>query len=192
MKILDRVLSSHVYEPISEYLRDSKTNYLEIGVFNGAGLVKIATDNPNILCEAVDPFIEDGHTTGASQIPTGKKMSAQHNSTVASIDGLENVNLNVMTSHQYFAELTEEKITTLNIGTVLIDGNHHYEFVVNDYKLAMAVIANKAGLIVFDDLGVPGVAQAFNQFCEEHADRIEKQMPIASGVAMTVFIKEVL
>jgi hypothetical protein len=119
-------------------------------------------------------------------------MSAQHNSTLEAIDKLENVNLNVMTSHDYFANLTKEKITSLNIGTVLIDGNHHYDFVVNDYKLAMAVIGNKAGLIVFDDMSVPGVKKAFDEFCIEHQDRIRDQLSIANGVAISVFIKEVV
>ena len=192
MAIIYKTLSSHVYEPISNYLKDSKNNYLEIGVFNGIGLAKIAADHPDTMCEAVDPFIEDGHTTSASQIRTGKKMSAQHNSTLEAIDKLENVNLNVMTSHDYFANLTKEKITSLNIGTVLIDGNHHYDFVVNDYKLAMAVIGNKAGLIVFDDMSVPGVKKAFDEFCIEHQDRIRDQLSIANGVAISVFIKEVV
>ena len=151
MAIINKTLSSHVYEPINTYLKDNKNNYLEIGVFNGIGLAEIARDNPDVVCEAVDPFIEDGHTTGSSHVSTGTAMSAQHESTLEAIGELNNVNLNVMTSHAYFDALTEEKIQTLNIGTVLIDGNHHYEFVVNDYKLAMTVIGSKDGLIVFDE-----------------------------------------
>jgi len=192
MSIIDETLSAHVYEPISQYLKTNKNNYLEIGVFNGVGLAKIAKNNPNTHCEAVDPFIEDGYTKANSNVDVGGKMSDQYNSALEAIRKLENVNLNVMTSHEYFDSLTEEKIISLNIGTVLIDGNHHYEFVVNDYKLAMAVIGSKAGLIVFDDIAVPGVRQAFDEFCVEYADRIDKQKPMNDDVAISVFIKEKL
>lgn len=186
---LTDVLSSHVYSPIIEYLKESKGNYLEIGVFNGVGLHTVATAYPKKLCEAVDPFIEDGHTTNSSGCETGASIDAQQNSTMAYINKCKNVNLNVMTSHDYFAQLTPEKITKLNIGAVLIDGNHHYDFVVNDYQLAMAVIANKKGLIVFDDTQVDGVGRAFEKFKIEYADRIEKTKPIAD-VATAVYIKE--
>lgn len=192
MSIIDETLSAHVYEPINQYLKSNKNNYLEIGVFNGVGLAKIAKSNPDLHCEAVDPFIEDGYTMANSNTEVGGKMSAQYNSALEAIGELENVNLNVMTSHEYFDSLTEEKIISLNIGTVLIDGNHHYEFVVNDYKLAMAVIGSKAGLIVFDDINVSGVQQAFDEFCVEYADRIDKQKPMNDSVAISVFIKEKL
>lgn len=188
---LTDVLSNHVYSPIIEYFKDRKTNYLEIGVFNGVGLHTVATAYPKKLCEAVDPFIEDGYTTLSSGCKTGTHMDAQHKSTIAYINKCKNVNLNIMTSHEYFKQLTPNKITKLRIGAVLIDGNHHYEFVVNDYQLAMAVLADKEGLIVFDDIQVDGVRQALEEFKIEYADRIEKTESIAD-VATAVYIKEAL
>jgi hypothetical protein len=184
-------LSGHVYTPIIAYLKESKGNYLEIGVFNGIGLHTVATAYPKKLCEAVDPFIEDGYTTSSSGCSTGAHMDTQQKSTMAYINKCKNVNLNIMTSHEYFKNLTSKKIAKLNIGAVLIDGNHHYEFVVNDYQLAMAVLANKKGLIVFDDTQVDGVSQALEEFKIEYADRIEKTESIAD-VATAVYIKEAL
>jgi hypothetical protein len=190
LKLTD-ILSSHVYSPIIAYLEKSKGNYLEIGVFNGVGLHNVATTYPKKLCEAIDPFIEDGYTTLSSGCNTGAGMDAQRNSTMAFVKECKNVNLNIMTSHEYFKQLTPVKIAKLNIGAVLIDGNHHYEFVVNDYQLAMTVIDRKEGLVVFDDIQVNGVRQALDEFTIEYADRIEKTESIAD-VATAVFIKETL
>jgi Methyltransferase domain len=185
------ILSPHVYDFIIPCLSEQSGNYLEIGVFNGEGLANVAKAHPKKLCEAIDPFIEDGYTSASSNISAGNKITEQYLSTTNLIKDLENVNLNVMTSQEYHHNLTDEKIKKLNIDTVVIDGNHHYEHVTVDYKLAMALIDNKKGLIFFDDIKVSGVQQAFNEFCEIFEDRIEKKKPI-HDVAMVVYIKEKL
>jgi hypothetical protein len=93
-----------------------------------------------------------------------------------------------MTSHEFLESLTKEKIDAYNIGTVIIDGNHHYEFVVNDYKLAMMVIDHRPGAIVFDDIEVSGVSQAYQEFCIQHSDRIDRTVNIRD-VAQMVYLK---
>ena len=188
MSIHEKILSGHVYDAVKEDVKNGIYNYLEIGVFNGRGFAKMAQDNPHIKCIGVDPFIEDGHTTGSSGTTTGNKMSEQQISCEHHIKDLTNVELNVMTSHDFLASLTKEKIDAYNIGVVVIDGNHHYEYVVNDYQLAIKVIDARPGIIVFDDIGVSGVVQAYNEFCTEYSHRISQEKDIL-GVAKLVYLK---
>jgi len=188
MSIHEKILSGHVYDAVKEDVKNGIYNYLEIGVFNGRGFAKMAQDNPHIKCIGVDPFIEDGHTTGSSGTTTGNKMSEQQISCEHHIKDLTNVELNVMTSHDFLASLTKEKIDAYNIGVVVIDGNHHYEYVVNDYQLAMMVIDHLPGVIVFDDISVSGVSQAYQEFCTQHSDRIDRTVNI-HDVAQMVYLK---
>lgn len=188
MDIQNKILSAHVYDAVRGDLKSSQYNYLEIGIFNGFGFSEIARENPHIRCIAIDPFIEDGYTVANSSVSASNRMLTQQESCLYHIDGLENVELNVMTSHEFFEALTKEKIDEYNIGTVIIDGNHHYDFVVNDYKLALRVIDHRAGVIVFDDVEVPGVRQAYQEFCTQHPDRIDRTVNI-HDVAQMVYLK---
>jgi hypothetical protein len=188
MNIQNKTLSGHVYDAVRSRLESSQYNYLEIGLFNGFGFATIADENPHIKFIGVDPFIEDGHTIGTSGATAGSRISEQQTSCEHHIADLTNVELNIMTSHEFLESLTKEKIDAYNIGTVIIDGNHHYEYVVNDYKLAMMVIDHRPGVIVFDDIAVSGVSQAYQEFCTQHSDRIDRTVNIRD-VAQMVYLK---
>lgn len=167
-----RILSSHAYELVYKALGEYSGNYLEIGVFNGAGFYKVAIDCPNKKCYAIDPFIEDGCTMGISLVEKNQKLNSQHSSTVEHLNGVDNAELFVMTSHAFRHNLTQEQIVDMGISTILIDGDHSYECVVNDYQLALELIGTQAGGIIFDDVHWPPVLQAFNEFCEANQHRI--------------------
>jgi hypothetical protein len=188
MNIQDKILSGHVYDAVRGGLKTSAYNYLEIGVFNGHGFAEIAKEHPHLRFIAVDPFIEDGYTVGSSGVTTGNRISEQQASCEHHIKDLDNVQLNIMTSHAFLESLTDEKVNEYNIGTVIIDGNHHYDYVVNDYKLAIRVIDRRPGVIVFDDIEVSGVARAYDEFCTQYADRIDRTKDIYH-VAKIVYIK---
>jgi predicted O-methyltransferase YrrM len=188
MDIQNKILSGHVYDAVRSRLESSQCNYLEIGLFNGFGFATIANENPHIKFVGVDPFIEDGHTIGTSGATAGSRISQQQASCEHHIADLTNVELNIMTSHEFLQSLTKEKIDAYNIGTVIIDGNHHYEYVVNDYKLAMMVIDHRPGVIVFDDIAVSGVSQAYQEFCTQHSDRIDRTVNVRD-VAQMVYLK---
>jgi Methyltransferase domain len=173
MSKLEKILSSHVYPPLHSHLHTSPYNYFEIGVFNGRGFAEVAANFPNKKCVAVDPFIEDGHTTANSLVEKNNEIISQRESFLSHINGLINVEYSIMTSHAFKDQLTQETIDRLKIGTVLIDGNHFYEYVANDYELAMQLIDNRAGFIVFDDTDQPGVLQALEEFKIKYANRIE-------------------
>jgi len=165
------VLSGGMYSFIHKTLSDLPGDYFEIGVFNGAGFAEVARNNPGKICYAVDPFIEDGHTVGASQVSTGTKMLTQKQNFEANTTGLPNVVLHETTSKEFLAALTEDNVPK-NIGMVVIDGDHHYEHVVIDFKLAMKLIGNRRGTIVVDDTDVPGVMQAYTEFVNANNDRV--------------------
>lgn len=170
------VLSSSVYSYVHGCLRSDAGNYFEIGVFNGTGLAQVATRYPEIKCYAVDPFIEDGHTTASSGMSRGDKMSVQLANCLKNIEGLDNVVLHQTTSKEFFKNLTQEQIAEMNIEIAVIDGDHHYEHVVNDLKLCLALLENRSGRIVVDDTDVEDVKRAYTEFIQTHQDRIKEDV----------------
>lgn len=190
MSYTEKVLSNHVYDYLEGVLpRQSDQNYLEIGVFNGVGTARLARAFPDMTIYAVDPFIEDGHTIGASQAETGSHMSEQKAAYLKNSADNENQILFEMTSSEFARTLTAEQISEMNIAWVLIDGNHHYEHVTVDYEVAMRLIGPRAGHIVFDDMQISGVSQAYGEFIAKYADRVVREVPIADGVARSVEIR---
>lgn len=149
-------------------LQMSEYNYLEIGVFNGDSIAELGRAYPNKIIHGVDPFIEDGCTTHASGVNRFGALTNQRNSTHNNIAGLSNVKLFEETSASFANRLTDEMVKELNVGWVLIDGSHHYEDVVIDIKLAMRLIGNKKGGIVFDDVCVPDVGKAYQEFLDTY------------------------
>jgi Methyltransferase domain len=182
MSKLTKVLSGHVYNLVTQALNGSTGNYFEIGVFNGVGFAGIATAFLDRYCYAVDPFIEDGNTVDNSKVGAGNSMPAQQASAFSHIEGLLNAEIAVMTSHAYKEALTTEQIDSMNVSVVLIDGNHHYEFVVNDYELSMKLIGNKEGYVIFDDTDVPDVNRALLEFTDLYEQRIIGSDTYATGI----------
>lgn len=182
MSKLNKVLSGHVYSLVGNALSASNYNYFEIGVFNGVGFASVATTFPNKQCYAVDPFIEDGNTVDNSKVAAGDCMPAQQASAFAHIESVDNAKITVMTSHAFLEALTDEQIKSMNVGVVLIDGNHHYKYVVNDYQLAVRLVGNKEGFVIFDDIDVLDVNQALLEFTDLYQDRIIDSATYGAGI----------
>ena len=179
---LSKVLSGHVYDLVKQALSETSGNYFEIGVFNGVGFAQIASEFLDRQCYAVDLFIEDGHTVDSSKVNTGNKMTAQQASAFAHIEGLKNAEIAVMTSHVYKDKLTDDQIESMNVSVVVIDGNHHYDFVVNDYQLAIQLIGNKEGCVIFDDTDKQDVNRALLEFVDLYENRIIGESDHGSGI----------
>ena len=148
-------------------------NYLEIGVYNGDSIAKLAKMHPNRTIYAVDPFIEDGYTSHDTGVDRGEYMSQQETNTRQNIEGLDNVVLFKMTSQEFSEMLTDEMVKLMNIGHVLIDGSHHYKDVVIDYELSTRLFDSRQGIAVFDDANLPGVDQARKEFHEKYNSNID-------------------
>lgn len=180
-------LGDHLYKYICGNLSNYPGNYLEIGVFNGDGFVKIASEYPNKKCYAIDPFLEDGYTSALTKAERGASINSQRTNFTNAIKNLNNVVHYDMSSSTFANVLNEPLINEMNISFVLIDGSHHYADVVNDYNLAMRLFQhNKQGLIIFDDLAVDEVNQAFEQFKKEYSTSIEQHDGIGGDA---VFVK---
>lgn len=162
----------------TNHLPTSEYNYLEIGVFNGDSIAQIGRQNPNKVIYGVDPFIEDGCTMDHTLVNEHEFMSTQHENTMKNIEGIENVVLLKMTSIEFSETLTDELVNDMNVGWVLIDGSHHYADVINDCHLAMRLIGDRKGGIVFDDVCLPGVKQAHDEFLSIYKDRVSERMDI--------------
>ena len=166
------------FQFFAQHLGLSPYNYLEIGVFNGDSIAQIAGGYPNKIIYGVDPFIEDGCTTDHTKVNQNEFMPTQHENTMKNIEGLENIVMLKMTSIDFAEMLTDDLISDMNVGWVLVDGSHHYTDVINDAHVAMRLIGDRQGGIVFDDVNLPGVRRAHDEFLSIYGDRVGKQMDI--------------
>lgn len=187
----NQILSNHIYNFVLEHLPKISGNYFEIGVFNGAGVANVGRKITDKIIYAIDPFIEDGFTTNASGKNLGDDMPNQRDACYENINGLDNVVLFECTSESFADTLTDEMILDMNIGCVTIDGSHHYKDVSIDFDLAIRLIGNKSGVIIFDDLAHIGVRQAYYEGILKYLDRIpviQGEAIIGDGVARALLI----
>jgi len=166
------MLCSASYNLFKDLLIHAPYNYLEIGVFDGDGIAKLAKAFPDKQFYGVDPFIEDGCTACHTNVARGTVMQTQRDTAFRLTGKLDNVTLFEATSRAFAESLTDERIELLNVGWVLIDGSHDYADVMIDYKLALRLIGTKRGGIVFDDLDIPEVQNAYKQFLKSDDENI--------------------
>jgi len=166
-------LGKHLYDYVIANLKDYPGNYLEIGVFTGDGFATVADYYRQKTCYAIDPFIEDGYTKELTSMNEGDSLVAHKKSFIDNTHGLSNIVLYEDTSVNFYSALTKTLAETMSISMILIDGSHHYQDVVSDYKLSLELLKiNKKGTIVFDDLHVSDVRKAFDELLANHKDII--------------------
>ena len=170
-----------VFNHFKNELKNLDGNYLEIGVFNGDSIALLAASYPNKTIVGIDPFIEDGYTIHTTGVDAGQRIENQHQSTKNYIAGFNNIKFYEMTSKDFFNQITDELVETLNISGVLIDGDHHYEHVYNDAMLALRMIGDKSGHIAFDDTNLTDIITVMNEFRELVKDRITNEYKIGDG-----------
>lgn len=169
------------FEFFKNHLKQTDTNYFEIGVYNGESIKELGQEFPDKKIIAVDPFIEDGCTTHNSGVERGNSLVSQKETALEGIKDLSNVIFHEMTSEEFYKNLNSEIIQELNIGSVFIDGSHWYDDVVNDYKLALDLIGNKKGVVCFDDLHVEDVSKACEEFKSICGDRIIEKIDLTES-----------
>jgi hypothetical protein len=160
------------FEFFNHQLKYSLYNYLEIGVFNGDSIGNLGREHTNHIIFGVDPFIEDGYTTDHTGVGKNEYANQQKANTVKNTQGLDNVIMFEMLSSEFADMLTDEMVADMNVAWVLIDGSHHYEDVAVDVKLAMRLIGDKPGGIVFDDVNLDGVGRAYREFLETYKAQV--------------------
>lgn len=168
-------------------LSQSDFNYLEIGVFNGDSIAELGKAYPNKSIFGIDPFIEDGNTTHITKIKENHQLSVQKQNTYNNIFGLNNVKLFEEKSIDFYNQLTDEMIEEMNVAWVLIDGSHHYADVIVDIKLAMKLIGDKRGGVVFDDCCNVADVNRAHQECVDNYNQLGPPMDLSSNsIAHTV------
>jgi hypothetical protein len=86
---------------------------------------------------------------------------------------LSNVILFEETSKSFSDRLTKEMINEMNVGGIIIDGDHSYEAVTIDYELAIRLINKKKNsIILFDDIQCIGVQNAIDTFLKKYKNII--------------------
>ena len=158
------IFTDHILAFFKNNLLNLNSNYLEIGVYFGISISELANEFPNKKIFAIDPFIEDGNTSWHSGITHTEPLNTQRTHALKLAESKTNLKLFEMTTQEFYNNLTEEQIQLMNVGAVFIDGDHHYEHATIDYKLALALIGKKQGLIVFDDDNIESVRRAMDEF----------------------------
>jgi hypothetical protein len=161
------------FDYFEKNLIHTNTNYLEIGIYYADALKRLSVLYPKKTFYGIDPFLEDGHTAHETHVKTGDPLELIRKEALKDIHMFPNIKLYEMKSSEFFTnELNSETINTLNIGSILIDGSHHYDDVIIDIEIAMKLIDSKNGLIFFDDLHIEGVSRAVNKFEIDYKDKI--------------------
>ena len=171
------LFTNHVCDYFQNNMPDD-ANYLEIGIYYGVSIANLADRYPDRKIYAVDPFIEDGNTTHDSGVDQHGPLTSQRAHAFGLAVTRPNITIFPVTSLEFSQNLTPEEIKDLRIGAVFIDGNHHYEHVVIDYRLALALLEDRAGVIAFDDTGMTDVAQAMREFELACGDRIVERIDL--------------
>lgn len=153
-------------------------NYLEIGVYGGDSLRELADANPSKLIIGVDPFIEDGCTTHNSGVEEGSQLLLQKEQTYSNIKDVSNILFFEQTSENFYTNTPTEQFY---ISAVFVDGSHHYTDVSIDCRLAIALLSERGGVVCFDDLHVPDVGRAVNEFLQNNKDRVLHTIDIVGG-----------
>lgn len=135
-------------------------NYIEIGVHNGSSMAYVIQSNKNKICFGIDPF--------ETLITTDKKMiHYRNNDTINEKKTFTNIiSNNIHNSKIKLIKKMSSNVTNNDLGQttfdlLFIDGDHHYNSVLNDYNKYFEYI-NKGGFIVFDDLHQEGPNKAYN------------------------------
>lgn len=178
----------HVLEYVKTNLKNYPGNYLEIGVFNGDSIAELGEIYPHKTIYGIDPFIEDGNTYHTTVKQKGEKLENQKQSTLNLIRGKPNVILHEVTSKHFCENTDKNNLEKMNIDVVFIDGDHHYEHVKIDAELALNLIGNKKGLIIFDDTNIKDVSEAISEFEDKIKSRIIDKIFINYGNGILIYI----
>ena len=172
------ILCYAAHEFVRNLQQVAPRNYFEIGVFDGDNIGKLSRAYPHVQFYGCDPFIEDGCTTHLTQQPQGEDILKQLHSAKANFDQA-NAHLIVERSQDYAEFATDQELQDLQIGYVLIDGDHSYEAALADGDLAMRLITGTAPVVIWDDVNLEdSVGRACKEWQLKYADQIAECLDI--------------
>lgn len=186
------MLAKYVYDQVINYIKVVPGNYFEIGIWDGTGIAKLSKIFPEKKFFAVDPFIEDGHTRQLSLQNKGDSLVSIKEKALSNLQDCSNISLSIVTSLEFEKSLSPSQIQDMDVSIVFIDGDHNYENVVVDYNLAMRLLGPKAGVVIFDDLHVPDVKRAVEEFETIYHSRIIDKLQLDNSVHVVYNINEIV
>jgi hypothetical protein len=151
----------------NNYVNENTKTIVEIGVYNGCFLLPFAKLNPNILFYGIDPYISytQNDIININLDNIAKSISQNQNLLNSIYDRLllniKNFNLDNIHIIRDFSKNTAIQ----NIDILHIDGNHDYNFVLNDLNNNHENIV-KNGIIVMDDTDWISVNKAMVDFLQ--------------------------
>jgi hypothetical protein len=155
-----------IIKKVNDFLQSNGGNYLEIGVYHGETFFEIAKANPTTKVYGIDPFISDGWT-------------GQHKGTVLSdaevacnekLLQFPNAHIFKSTSKQFAGSPFDAK--GFNISVVFVDGSHWFDDVLIDTELAMKLIGQKKGLLIYDDLHIAEVRRGIKEATDKYPNLV--------------------
>ena len=169
------MLARQLYEGILTENLYSNQVYLEIGSFDGEGIAMLSKRFPDKQFYSIDPFIEDGHTSKGTGVPTGDPLTEIRNIFLHNIKDCQNISYFDKTSEEF---LKEKLYKTIYPDIIFIDGNHSYECVTIDLQLAELFAKNKRLYVVMDDtVNIEGVVKALVEFKLRHPEISFNSLP---------------
>jgi len=146
----------------------------EFGVWKGDFSKLLADRNPSMLY-LVDPWLfqaqYEDRWYGGSEAKSQNDMDEIYTSVVKSFHSNSNVTILKCTSAQSVTSIEES-----SLDWVYIDGNHSFDFVLNDLLTSKTLLKDE-GLIIGDDyLNSEEVRKAVEEFTESYKNDIEKMI----------------
>lgn len=145
--------------------KDSSFNYMEIGSFDGEGIVFLSKRFPGRKLYSIDPFIEDGYTGQITNVKRGDKIESIRDMFVKNVNGSSIITHYDMTSKEF---MDKELYNTVSPDVLFIDGDHSFEGASLDLSLAMLFASKKRLFVVMDDTQHRGVFKSVILFAKEH------------------------
>jgi hypothetical protein len=178
--------SEDLYFGITNLLSKCSGNYLEIGCYEGVGIAGVAefcdeiakaqnVEN-NKKVYGIDPFLGDEFVSWDDHVELRKNLkegeeapmflplTEQKENLYHNISPYDSITFYETTTEDFMKSKTDAEIEEMNISVCLVDGSHHYDYVVIDWQLALKAIGDKSGFIFFDDTHEPGVVNAIGDF----------------------------
>jgi predicted O-methyltransferase YrrM len=125
---------------ILEYIPKGGT-LLEIGTYHGFTIAYMALERPDVQFTSIDPFPSARVNKATDQYPIGNKKIWMQNHR-------KNNHLVVCDLEKYCEMFTAEALPKFDV--VFVDGNHYYDYVLEDLKNSIRVVKPNGFIAVHD------------------------------------------
>jgi len=169
--LVNKIMIEFMHKIVEDY----DGNYLEIGCYDGVALKTMSLLDSHAADRryyGIDPFLGDYFVPHGNLSEEDSKngkflpMPEQRKNLYENISDCENITFFETTSEKFLNSKTNKEMEDLNVTTVFIDGCHHREYIKIDCMLAVTLIGQKRGAIIFDDMEHPEVSEVVREFLD--------------------------